>query len=116
MNRAENNPVFVVLKVAHILILFLTVTEGRVCSGQTKEGVERTETGNQQNESSQIDEVSAKRKAIAALRRVLPEKVKAEPPDPSVGRCENIDFQQGGYRVRDIRIKDPFGFLPWVRI
>lgn len=35
--------------------------------------------------------------------------------DQSVGSCDGIDLQASGYKVRSVRIDDPFVFLPWVK-
>jgi hypothetical protein len=69
----------------------------------------QTLTQNVQEEFDQIDLAAAKKKAKAALRRVVPEKAVAS------GSCENIDLEQANFKVRSIRIDDPFYFLPWVK-
>jgi len=63
---------------------------------------------NVQEEFDLIDLVEAKRKAKAALRKVVEEKQAA-------GSCKGIDLEQAGLKVRSIRINDPFVFLPWVK-
>jgi hypothetical protein len=65
-------------------------------------------TQNIQEEFDLIDLVEAKKKAKAALRKVVEEQQAA-------GSCEGIDLEQAGLKVRSIRIKDPFAFLPWVK-
>jgi hypothetical protein len=70
---------------------------------------------NMQEQFDQIDLAEARRKAKAALRRVVPEKSEAQAATPVAGSCENIDLQQAGFKVRSIRIDDPFAFLPWVK-
>jgi hypothetical protein len=55
-------------------------------------------------EFAQIDFALARRKAKSALRRV------------EAGSCGNINFQEAQFKVRDIRLDDPFKFLPWVKI
>ena len=35
--------------------------------------------------------------------------------DQSVGSCDGIDLETANYKVRSIRIDDPFYFLPWVK-
>ena len=70
-------------------------------------------TRNVQEQFDQIDLAAAKRKAKAALQRVIPEKPHASAPAP--GSCENIDLQQAGFKVRSVQIDDPFKFLPWVK-
>jgi hypothetical protein len=64
---------------------------------------------------AQIDQAKAKRNAKSAYRRVLPEKPGINKSNAVVGSCENIDFEQAGYKVREVRIQDPFVFLPWVK-
>ena len=68
-------------------------------------------TQNVQEQFDQIDLAAAEKKAKAALRRVVPEKAQAPVP----GSCDNIDLEQAGFRVRSVRIEDPFKFLPWVK-
>ncbi len=72
-------------------------------------------TWEMQQEFEQIDEASAKKKAKAVLRRVVPTGIKNQATNSVTGSCENIDLEQAGFKVRDIRIDDPFGFLPWVK-
>ena len=33
----------------------------------------------------------------------------------AVGSCEHIDLEASGFKVRSVRIDDPFRFLPWVK-
>src|SRR5215207_4551347 len=35
--------------------------------------------------------------------------------DQSVGSCEGINLETSGFKVRSVRIDDPFLFLPWVK-
>jgi hypothetical protein len=63
---------------------------------------------NIQEEFDLIDLAEAKKKARRALRKVVEEQQAA-------GSCEGIDLEQAGLKVRSIRIKDPFAFLPWVK-
>src|SRR6185503_212622 len=35
--------------------------------------------------------------------------------DQSVGSCDGINLETSGFKVRSIRIDDPFLFLPWVK-
>jgi hypothetical protein len=35
--------------------------------------------------------------------------------DQSVGSCEGINLETSGFKVRNLRIDDPFLFLPWVK-
>lgn len=70
-------------------------------------------TQNAQEQFDQIDLAAAKRKAKAALQRVLPEKRQASAP--LAGSCDNLDLEAAGFKVRSIRIDDPFLFLPWVK-
>jgi hypothetical protein len=56
-----------------------------------------------------IDLGVAKRKAKEALGKVVVDDT------PVVGSCENIDLEQGGFKIRSFRIEDPFKFLPWVK-
>jgi hypothetical protein len=72
-------------------------------------------TQNVQEQFDQIDLAAAKKKAKAALRRVVPEKAQAPAATPAPGSCDNIDLEQAGFTVRSVRIDDPFKFLPWVR-
>ena len=65
-------------------------------------------TQNIQEEFDLIDLAEAKRKAKAALRKVVEK-------DQAAGSCEGIDLEQAGLKVRSIRIHDPFTFLPWVK-
>ena len=62
-----------------------------------------------QEEFDLIDLAAAKRKAQHALRKVVE-------TDQAVGSCEKIDLEKAGFKVRSIRIKDPFAFLPWVKL
>jgi hypothetical protein len=68
---------------------------------------------NIQEEFDLIDLAETRRKAKAALRRVVAEK--AEAAEPLAGSCENINLEQLNFTVRSIRIDDPFYFLPWVK-
>jgi hypothetical protein len=80
-----------------------------------------------EDEFDQIDEAGAKKRAKSVLRRVVPEKeIKAGAAadstpagpvarNPAPGPCENINFEDAKFEVRDVRIDDPFDFLPWVR-
>lgn len=36
--------------------------------------------------------------------------------DQAAGSCEGIDLEKAGFTVRNIRIDDPFDFLPWVKV
>ena len=63
-----------------------------------------------QLEFEQIDESLARKKAKSVLQKVTAEKGAGVS-----GSCENIDYEQAGFVVREIRIEDPFLFLPWVR-
>ena len=65
-----------------------------------------------QESFDQIDLGEAERQARAALARVVPENAQA---DSAPGSCDNIDLEQAGFRVRSVRIEDPFKFLPWVK-
>ena len=65
-------------------------------------------TQNIQEEFDLIDLAEAKRKAKAALRKIVEK-------DQTAGSCEGIDLEQAGLKVRSIRIQDPFYFLPWVK-
>jgi hypothetical protein len=64
-----------------------------------------------EEEFEQIDEALAKKRAKHSLRQVIPEK----PAPAAEGSCENIDYEEAKFDVRQIRIDDPFRFLPWVR-
>lgn len=66
-------------------------------------------TQNIQEEFDLIDLKEANRKAKAALRKVVEEQQAA-------GSCKGIDLEKAGLKVRSIRIKDPFAFLPWVKV
>ena len=66
-------------------------------------------TKNIQEEFDSIDLAEAKRKAKAALRKVVEN-------EAATGSCEGIDLEQAGFKVRSIRINDPFAFLPWVKL
>lgn len=66
-------------------------------------------------EFGQIDQAKAKRSARSALRRVQAEKPTGSGANPKPGPCEYIDFEQANYWIRDIRIDDPFSFLPWIK-
>ncbi|HEU4932966.1 MAG TPA: hypothetical protein VFT48_12875, partial [Pyrinomonadaceae bacterium] len=66
-------------------------------------------TQNIQEEFDLIDLKEANRKAKAALRKVIEEQQAA-------GSCKGIDLEKAGLKVRSIRIKDPFAFLPWVKL
>ncbi|HKE59702.1 MAG TPA: hypothetical protein VKB46_23490, partial [Pyrinomonadaceae bacterium] len=67
-------------------------------------------TTHMEQEFAQIDEDLAQKKARSVLQKVMTEPSRGDP-----GSCENIDFEQAGFVVREIRIQDPFLFLPWVR-
>ncbi len=63
-----------------------------------------------EQEFEQIDESLARKKAKSVLQKVI-----AESSAGVSGSCENLDFEQAGLVVREIRLQDPFLFLPWVR-
>ena len=68
----------------------------------------QTLTQNIQEEFDLIDLAEAKRKAKAALDKVVE-------TDQPAGSCEGIDLETAGFKVRNTRIDDPFKFLPWVK-
>ncbi len=68
----------------------------------------QTITQNIQEEFDLIDLAAAKRKAKAAVDKIIEEQQAA-------GSCEGLDLEKEGLTVRSIRIKDPFVFLPWVK-
>jgi hypothetical protein len=43
------------------------------------------------------------------------QKAKVIEQDQAAGSCEGIDLEKAGFTVRNIRIDDPFYFLPWVK-
>jgi len=65
-------------------------------------------TQNIQEEFDLIDLSEAKKKAKAALDKIIE-------TDQAANSCAGIDLEQGGFKVRSIRINDPFTFLPWVK-
>lgn len=68
-----------------------------------------------QENFDQIDLAAAERQARDALARVVPENVRPADSIPVTGSCDNIDLEQAGFKVRSVRIEDPFKFLPWVK-
>ena len=74
----------------------------------------RVLTNNLQEQFDQIDLAAAKKKAKAALQKVIPERERASAA-PEPGSCDNLDLEQAGFKVRSVQIDDPFKFLPWVK-
>lgn len=68
-----------------------------------------------QENFDRIDLAAAERQARDALARVVPENVRPADSIPVTGSCDNIDLEQAGFKVRSVRIEDPFKFLPWVK-
>ena len=61
-----------------------------------------------QEEFDLIDLSAAKKRAKAALDKIIE-------TDQAANSCAGIDLEQAGFKVRSIRINDPFTFLPWVK-
>ena len=52
---------------------------------------------------------------VAAVCLAQTEKPKVIEQDQVAGSCEGIDLEKAGFTVRNIRMDDPFDFLPWVK-
>lgn len=65
-------------------------------------------TQNIQEEFDLIDLAKARKKAKSALPKIIGD-------EQAPGSCKGIDLEQAGFKVRSIRINDPFVFLPWVK-